>query len=59
MIQDPIRRADALHPIDCSCCTPADERLDIVGIAWRFIVGLGWGGLIALCLSVLTGVPVV
>lgn len=59
MIQDHPRREGALHPMDCSCCTPAEDRLDVAGIAWRFIVGLGWGAVIAFCLSVLTGVPVV
>lgn len=59
-MHDQPRRPNELHSLDCSCCShQADPaRLDVAGIALRFLIGLGWGAILAFCLSIITGVPV-
>lgn len=59
MIQDHPRRAEALHPMDCSCCEPRADRFDSAAASLRVLIGLGWGALIGFVLQALTGVPVV
>ncbi|APR53339.1 hypothetical protein CA223_05335 [Sphingomonas koreensis] len=59
MINNHPRRVGIVHAKDCTCCSRRADRIDIAGASLRFLVGLGWGALIAFSLSVLTGVPVV
>lgn len=55
---DEPRRPYEWHPVDCSCCSDDEGRLDTLAVAVRMIVGLPIGVLIAMILSALSGVPV-
>jgi len=57
LTHDQPRRVAELHAVDCPCCSDDPARLDVRGIALRFLVGLGWGVIFALILDAVTGGP--